>query len=78
MSKEASWDRRAREVVGMMMVGDGALAALEPVGHCRIWQRGPRSWKRLVSFFVQRPVLTRVIGVAEMGAGLWLAARQRP
>jgi signal transduction histidine kinase len=78
MSPEANWDGRAREVVGMMMVGEGALAALEPVRHCRNWQGGPRRWRRLISFFVERPALTRAIGLAEIGAGLWLAARQRP
>jgi hypothetical protein len=43
-----------------------------------LWQRGPAAWKRLVSFFVRHPAVTRAVAVAETGAGLWLALRQTP
>jgi hypothetical protein len=62
----------------MMMIGDGLLGSVGPARHCRLWQRGPAPWKRMVSYFAQHPKLTRAIGLAETGAGFWLATRQRP
>ena len=70
------WNRRAKESLGILMVGDGLLATVGPVRHCLLWQRGPVGWRRLVSFFAERPGLAPVVGVAETGAGLWLASRQ--
>jgi hypothetical protein len=72
------WKKRAKEAMGVLMVGDGLAGTVDPVGHCLLWQRGPRRWTRLVSFFAQRPGLTRAVAAAEAGAGLWLASRQWP
>ena len=76
--RKPSWGRRAKESIGMAMIGDGLLATVGPEAHCRLWEKGPRGWKRTVSFFAGRPGLTRTLGVAEAGVGLWLASRQWP
>ena len=70
------WDRRVKESLALVMVGDGLLAAAGPVRHCMLWQRGPSGWRRMVAFFAERPALTRAVGLAEAGTGLWLASRQ--
>jgi len=69
---------RALELLALSMIGDGALALLQPERHMRLWRAGPRPWRELVEFFHERPGLTRVVGVGAIAAGLWLAGRQSP
>jgi hypothetical protein len=68
--------RRIGEIVGMLAVGDGLIAALEPERHMRLWGGGPAAWDRTVQAFAARPMLTRAVGVAEIGFGAWLMLRQ--
>jgi hypothetical protein len=75
-SRSGVWNRRGRESLGLLLVGDGVLATVAPENHCLLWLRGPSGWRRMVSFFADHPALTRAIGVAEAGTGLWLASRQ--
>ena len=69
--------KRTVECFAMMMIGDAALAIVEPRRHVELWESGPRWWRRMMGPFVRRPHLTQAIGVAELAAGLWLAHRQR-
>ena len=70
--------QRILETIGMLMIGDGVLGVVEPEKHCRLWQRGPDMWQRMIEPFVHHPGWTRVFGTVEVGLGMWLASRQRP
>jgi len=72
------WKQRTLETVGMLLIGDGIAAALEPRRHARLWLGGPRGWRRAMRYFARTPELTRCVGMAEAGLGLWLTHRQRP
>lgn len=65
------WTRRLAELGGMMAIGDGFLATVNPESHVRLWERGP--WRRLIKPFADHPELTRAVGMAEMLAGVWMA-----
>jgi hypothetical protein len=67
---------RLLEVLGIVMIGEGVLAAVDPRGHTLLWRHGPRAWEAMWDPFVRRPTLTRCVGVAEAALGYWLAARQ--
>jgi hypothetical protein len=67
---------RLLEVVGIMMIGEGVLAAVDPRGHTRLWSRGPRAWEAMIEPFVEHPTMTRCLGAAEAAVGFWLATRQ--
>ena len=69
--------RRIYELLAMLMIGDGLVAALEPRRHARLWLGGPSAWRRVMWSFVERPRLTRCVGVAQLGFGLWLARQQK-
>ena len=69
-------NRRLLEVVGMLMIGDGALAVARPRTHCRLWHGAGGWWDTLVNWFVQHPDAVRGLGVAEIAAGCCLAVRQ--
>jgi hypothetical protein len=70
--------RRALECLAIGMIGDGALAFVEPKRHAELWVRGPGWWQSMVRPFAKRPQLTRWFGAGEALCGFWLAARQRP
>ena len=60
--------RRIKECVGLMMIGEGVLAAVRPQGYARLWEGGPDWWQRVIGPFVRDPNLTRVVGLAEVVA----------
>lgn len=62
----------------MLMVGDGLLSLINPKRHCLLWDVGPKAWRTMVDEFADHPKVTRGFGVAEVAAGLWLAAEQKP
>jgi hypothetical protein len=66
------------EMLAIMMIGDGALALLQPRRHMQLWNAGPAPWRNLVSFFEERPALTRATGAASIALGLWLASSLKP
>lgn len=70
--------RLSSETLAMLMIGDGVLAMAQPRRHVNLWRVGPEPWREALSFFDRRPGLTAAIGALEVGAGLWLASRQRP
>jgi len=68
--------RRTLETVGVMMIGDGVLAALWPRRHMALWRSGPEPWRRAVRGLETRPLLTAALGAAEVALGVWLARSQ--
>ena len=67
---------RLLETVEMAMIGDGMLAAAAPQRHSLLWATSGRFGK-LMHWFAARPSVVRALGIAEFGAGFWLARRQR-
>lgn len=74
-SKDVSAGRRIVDVAAVAMIGDGALAMVLPAEHMQTWICGPTWWRRLVSFFAERPGLTRVVGAVEIGSAIWWVRR---
>jgi uncharacterized protein YjeT (DUF2065 family) len=70
--------KRLKEILGLMMVGEGVLATVMPQRYARLWESGPAWWRRMIHPLVQHPDLTRVIGAAEAMVGYWIAVRQLP
>jgi hypothetical protein len=65
------------EFLAILVVGDGLLGLAQPRRHVLLWESGPRVWRKAMTPFVRRPALTRVLGLAAVGLGLWLASRQQ-
>lgn len=66
---------RLAESVAIVTIGDGIVAALFPARHAARWVIGPAPLRRAMSVFVERPDLTRAIGVVQVAAGIsWVAA----
>lgn len=66
---------RMKEMLGLMLIGDGVLAAAWPEEHSLLWLSGPEAWRETVRPFAEYPNVTRFLGVAEVAFGLWLARK---
>ncbi|CAN5179140.1 hypothetical protein BH20GEM2_BH20GEM2_21530 [soil metagenome] len=69
---------RVKELFAISLIGDGVLALFQPHRHLRLWREGPEPWRRAMGPFLRHPGLTRVLGAAEAGFGIWWASRQEP
>ena len=69
---------RLKESVAIVLIGDGVVALADPKRHARLWQGGPEVWQNLIKPFIDRPYLTQILAVLEIGFGMWLASRQKP
>jgi hypothetical protein len=67
--------RRIRTIAGIAMIGEGVVVALRPRRYVRLWNGGPRWWRRFVRAWMRRPGMTRTIGIAELLAGIWMVLR---
>ncbi len=71
-------NKRAAEMAATFMIGDGLLGLLQPNRHVDLWRSDAAGAELLVRPFVDRPGRRRLYAVAQIAAGLALAARQRP
>lgn len=69
-------DRHLKEVLAIMLVGDGMIGLVAPRRHSLLWKFGPESHKRIMTDFAKRPALVRLLSAASVGVGLWLALSQ--
>jgi len=60
----------------MFLIGDGMMAAIRPERAAKAWVAGPKIWRDLMENLADHPELTRAIGFAEAGFGLWWALQQ--
>jgi hypothetical protein len=68
------------------LIGDGAMAIVQPSFYARVWKKGPKAWRVSMEWLAERPAVTRAIGAAEIVGGvLWMlhecnesTSRERP
>jgi hypothetical protein len=70
------WARRAAETFAILAVGDAVIELVSPRQHSLLWEAGPGWSRRVARFFAENPNLMRLLGLAQLGFGLWLAGRQ--
>lgn len=68
--------KRWKHFAAMALIGDGVMAVVRPQHDARAWKRGPRPWQNLMEELHDRPALTRLIGIAQVAAGVWWALEQ--
>ena len=69
---------RVAEMATVFMIGDGLLGLLQPRRHVDLWREDALGAEKTVAPFVGKPGRRRLYALAQVGAGLWLANRQRP
>lgn len=70
------WARRAAETFAVLAIGDAVIEIVAPRSHSLLWETGPAGSRRVARFFAENPNLMRLLGLAQLGFGLWLAGRQ--
>lgn len=70
--------KRAAEMAAVFMIGDGALGLVQAVRHVDLWRSNVGAVDMLVKPFGGKPGRRRLYGVAQIAAGLALAATLRP
>lgn len=70
------WARRAAETLAILAIGDAVIELVSPRRHSLLWEAGPEASRRVARFFAENPNLMRLLGLAQLGFGLWLAGRQ--
>ena len=68
---------RVAEMAATFMIGDGLLGLLQPERHVALWEKNALGAELAVKPFVGRPGRRRLYALAQITAGLVLAARQR-
>lgn len=70
------WKKRLIETFAVLTIGDGVIEVVAPREHSRLWEAGPESARKVARFFAENPNHMRLLGVAQIGFGLWLALGQ--
>ena len=73
---QATWARRMKETLAILIVGDGAIALVSPREHSLLWEVGPEGVRKVARYFAENPNHLRLIGTAQIALGLWIALRQ--
>ena len=74
--KDSMTGRRLKEIAANMMIGEGIIGALIPRRYMRLWDFGPKRYRKFIKASAKRPNLVRLASAAEAGLGVWLALRQ--
>lgn len=67
--------KRALEVFTVILIGDGLISAVRPVEHSLMWWMPLPGVRPLMEWCAARPHVTRLLGLTQLAAGLWLDAR---
>jgi dodecin len=70
------WTKRAGDLVGAFVVGNGVLDLIAPRQRVFLWVFGPERLRKLALWFADHPAAMRLRGIARIGTGIWLALRQ--
>ena len=70
------WSARLKETIAITIIGDGVIEFLAPRQHSLLWVSGPESARKVARFFAANPNYMRLLGLAQIGFGVWLAFRQ--
>jgi dodecin len=70
------WTKRAGDLIGAFVVGNGVLDLIAPRQRVFLWVFGPERLRKLILWFADHPTAMRLRGVVRIGTGIWLALRQ--
>ena len=70
--------RRVVELGALFLIGDGVMGLIKPRWHSLLWHFGPQLAKAVTEELAEYPKTARVVYLAELAAGIAIAARQTP
>ena len=70
------WTKRAGDLIGAFVLGNGVLDLIAPRQRVLLWVFGPERLRKLALWFADHPTAMRLRGIVRIGTGIWLALRQ--
>lgn len=70
------WTKRAGDLIGAFVVGNGVLDLIAPRQRVSLWVFGPERLRKIALWFADHPTAMRLRGIVRIGTGMWLALRQ--
>jgi dodecin len=70
------WTKRAGDLLGAFVIGNGVLDLIAPRQRIFLWVFGPERLRKLALWFADHPTAMRLRGIVRIGTGIWLALRQ--
>ncbi len=67
------WTKRIKDIVAMLLIGDGTLTLIGARERALVWRFGPEELRRSTSWQADHPGLMRLEGLASIGVGVLLA-----
>src|SRR5215212_3170607 len=67
------WTKRAGDLIGAFVVGNGVLDLIAPRQRVFLWIFGPERLRKLALWFADHPTAMRLRGIARIGTGILLA-----
>jgi uncharacterized protein YjeT (DUF2065 family) len=67
------WAKRLKDIVAMLLIGDGALTLIAARNRALVWRFGPEGLRRSASWQADHPFLMRLEGLASIALGVLLA-----
>jgi hypothetical protein len=68
--------KRALELLGLMMIGEGVVGLIHPRRYSLFWKIGPQWLRDSMDTLAEHRQSTRLLCFGEIAAGLWLALRE--
>jgi hypothetical protein len=67
------WTKRIKDIVAMLLIGDGALTLIAARNRALVWRFGPEGLRKSTSWQADHPRLMRLEGASSIGLGVLLA-----
>ena len=67
------WTKRIKDIIAMLLIGDGALTLIGARNRALVWRFGPEGLRKSTSWQADHPLLMRLEGAASIGLGVLLA-----
>jgi hypothetical protein len=67
------WIKRFKDIIAMLLIGDGALTLIGARNRALVWRFGPEGLRKSTSWQADHPLLMRLEGAASIGLGVLLA-----
>ena len=65
------WTKRARDLIGAFVVGNGVLDLIAPRQRVFLLVFGPERLRKLALWFADHPRAMRLRGIVRIGTGIW-------
>jgi len=70
-------DNKSRifSILAIIQFGEGIMGIFFTDSYLKTWRFGPKSMRNYVDFFINRPIILKIIAAMQIGFGVWLGTK---